>query len=50
MPKEEMLRQGISSPDVADALAATFNDADDNFLYNAPVSAEIKSADLDPFK
>jgi hypothetical protein len=45
--KEEMMKQGIDSPDIADALAMTF--ARPEGVYTRKVDNTIKQAQLDPY-
>lgn len=52
MPKEEMLREGVDSPDVADALSLTFYNSDVPFVQERRKSIiieEVDIANLDPY-
>ena len=47
--KEELLKMGISSPDVADALANTFNAIEELPSQVDDIISEIKDKDIDPY-
>lgn len=50
MPKEEMLKHGIESPDVADALSLTFYKADNYPVHTQQqVQIEVRAPSLDPY-
>ena len=48
MPKEQMLKKGIASPDVGDSLALTFAGPDDEMLSESLIRRIAKSAESGP--
>ena len=49
MSKEEMLKEGIDSPDVADALSMTFYSIDVPHYEKQSVSTEVDIGSLNPY-